>query len=100
MTGKPSARLELVPSMVIGWKGKYAKFLGVGRVNADGAGFSGSWVAKVWLDGPAGLGDREVDGVVGVPQTMEENKPKVRCAGPSFSTSLSLSLRGGGGGSE
>lgn len=35
-----------------------------------------------------------------MPQTMEENTPRARCAGPSLSTSFPLSFGGRGGGSE
>ena len=43
----------------------------------SGAGFSGSCVIEVLLV-EARLGDREVDAVDVVPQTMEENTSKAR----------------------
>ena len=43
-------------------------------MNANGAGFSGSWGVEV----EARLGDREMDAVDGVPQTIEENISKAR----------------------
>jgi hypothetical protein len=64
----------------------------MGRVNASGAGLSGSCVA--------GFGDREVDAVDVLPQTIEEKPSKGPRVGPSPSAPFPLSLGGGGGGSE
>ena len=81
--GKPSARLELIPSMVTGWKDEYSYSLAVGRVNASGAGWSGSCVGEAWLvEAGSGRGDL-------VSQTWERL---------SFSVPFSLSLGGGAGG--